>query len=278
MNSFLFYVNITFLFLINYILLVRAIEYNNEFNLINQKERRVKRDLDFDRKRFKIYRALEFGDEEDEYEESDNNDKESEINEYEDEIVTTEITTRKSIKQQESIDKKLEIDDKTTELDEYDYEIVEEKKYNETSSDENDMNYDDDIDDEDYADNTCSIDEFIDSLAKYLPSDYEEGKRKYKQHYRQKKKNEMSKETSHINETIIKIKRLYEYGSNLSSLLQPNIKRYMAKVMEYVYDIDIQPECVASLIKISQGIQNGDLWAIQCKNFKQFNNCLRFMC
>ena len=72
--------------------------------------------------------------------------------------------------------------------------------------------------------------------------------------------------TDHINETIAIFARLYQYSQNISSKIGPTMKRITPRIMEMIYSIDLSPECMASLVRIGGAINDGNLWALKCKN------------
>lgn len=119
-----------------------------------------------------------------------------------------------------------------------------------STNDEYEYNSDDDDDD----DEMCSIDQVLDGLHQYLPDDYEEGK-----------KLPIKKRVDHINETIAIFKRLSVWGESLSARMKPISKRIMSRMSELLYLINLPPECMASLARIGDALQDGQLWAAKCK-------------
>jgi hypothetical protein len=129
-----------------------------------------------------------------------------------------------------------------------DYEI--ETELNEFNS--TDIESDDDYNNSEYE---CSIDTFIDGfLNNILPDDYEENK-----------KLEIKYSTKHFNETIAIVKRLHKYSQNVSEKMQPILKRLMPRITDLLLMIDLPPDCMASLVRIGQSVQNGEQWAFKCK-------------
>jgi hypothetical protein len=125
---------------------------------------------------------------------------------------------------------------------------------NNTSINEDEGEEEEDAGD-DYDEETCSIDTFIDEISgKILPDDYEEGKQL-----------EIKFGTESLNETIAIILRLYHYTQNVSEKLQPYVKRIVPRFAELLPLIDLPSDCLASLATISDAIQDGQQWAFKCK-------------
>jgi hypothetical protein len=119
---------------------------------------------------------------------------------------------------------------------------------NESNGSENDDDYDDNS-------NVCSTDIFIDQLSEIiLPKDYEENKNL-----------DFNARVKHLNETIATFKRLHQYSQNVSEKLKPIIKRVMPRISQILLMIDLPPDCMASLTRISQSAQDREQWALKCK-------------
>jgi hypothetical protein len=43
------------------------------------------------------------------------------------------------------------------------------------------------------------------------------------------------------------------------------MNRIMPQLMDFVYGIDLHPECLGSFIRVASAAQNGELWALKCK-------------
>jgi len=109
--------------------------------------------------------------------------------------------------------------------------------------------------DYDDSENECSVDTLIDDFVEIiLPEDYEENKQK-----------QIKYNVSHLNETIAIMKRLHQYSQNVSEKMKPIMKRVMPRISEILLLIDLPHNCMASLARIGQSAQDGQLWALKCK-------------
>jgi len=111
---------------------------------------------------------------------------------------------------------------------------------------------------EDYDDyetsDVCTIDIVIDYLSEsLLPGDYEETK-KLKPKYK----------VDHFNETVGIIKRLDQYSKNVSQIMEPIMKRLTTRMTDLLLMLDLPPDCMASLARIGQSVQDGEMWGLRC--------------
>jgi len=128
--------------------------------------------------------------------------------------------------------------------------------YDEYESDQDDQEKDYEKEEEETPKESCSINSFLDSneLSLLLPDDYEEGKNV-----------EPKKSVKHLNETMAIFSRMVDIKKNASAKLEPKMKRIMPQLMDFVYGIDLHPECLGSFIRVASAAQNGELWALKCE-------------
>jgi len=103
----------------------------------------------------------------------------------------------------------------------------------------------------------CSVDLLIDKVSEnILPEDYEEVSNF-----------STDSKPKHLNQTIAIIKRLHQYSQNVSKKIEPIIKRIMPRMSEILLSIDLPSDCMASLTRIGQSAQDGQIWAMKCRFF-----------
>lgn len=66
-----------------------------------------------------------------------------------------------------------------------------------------------------------------------------------------------------INDTV---KILEKLQNGFQNFVEPLAKKLTPKVGELVYDIELSPECMASLLNIGRAIQANEPWAMRCKS------------
>ncbi|XP_054163730.1 uncharacterized protein LOC128961509 [Oppia nitens] len=99
------------------------------------------------------------------------------------------------------------------------------------------------------AEDLCEIDEIIDKL---LPDDYQ-----------QSKQTNISSRVDHINQTFAQFDRIMKLVSNYSTNLSPIFQKLMARFSTIIYEISLEPLCMASLVTIAEAINNRHLWALK---------------
>ncbi|XP_054166941.1 uncharacterized protein LOC128964377, partial [Oppia nitens] len=100
--------------------------------------------------------------------------------------------------------------------------------------------------------NGCSADDMLDFfIDKLTPDDYEEGKQNIKHRI------------GSLNEAIEAIYRLQIYGNNVSEKLSEFNKRMNSRVAEVLMEMDLEDQCMQSLTRIMNGVNDGDFWALK---------------
>ena len=77
--------------------------------------------------------------------------------------------------------------------------------------------------------------------------------------------NQHQNQANSINETINNLISLFEMSSKVTSRLIPFRNRLAAMFMDFIYSNDISNDCLASLLKVTKGVQNHQFWAMKCK-------------
>ena len=117
------------------------------------------------------------------------------------------------------------------------------------ATNETDYDFDDDNNDQ-----RCSADAIIEQFNSIiLPDDYEEGKHNIKNRIES------------FNESLLASIRLEQYSHNVSEKMSELNKRIVNRLSEAMMTLDLPPECMTSLVRIMNGVNNGDLWALKCK-------------
>ena len=121
------------------------------------------------------------------------------------------------------------------------------------------LDIDEDKDDkDDNDDERCSADAIIEQFNwMILPDDYEEGKNNVKDRFES------------FNQTIEVIARLNQYNKNVSQKMSEFHKRISNRLSEVLMTVDLPSECMTSLIRIVNGVNNEDLWALKCKRYQE---------
>jgi hypothetical protein len=118
-----------------------------------------------------------------------------------------------------------------------------------------DVGLDQDIDGE----NDCTAEQFLNNLnfTNLLPDDYESLRNE-----------KISRNVLHINQTYEKYKRLESYVQKLSRNedLSKIFNLVYSRAYEMVYELDLQPECLSSLLKIATAMRENKFWALKCIN------------
>ncbi|XP_054166937.1 uncharacterized protein LOC128964372 [Oppia nitens] len=83
------------------------------------------------------------------------------------------------------------------------------------------------------------------------PEDYEEGKQNIKQTLKS------------FNDTVNAFNRLQQYRQNVTEKTAELNKRVSNRIAELLMTIDIDQNCMNSLMRIINGMRNGDLWALK---------------
>jgi hypothetical protein len=133
-------------------------------------------------------------------------------------------------------------------MNESDYNMNEESEYF-------DIGLDEDIDEE----NDCTAEQFLNNLnfTNLLPDDYESLRNE-----------KISRNVLHVNQTYEKYKRLESYVQKLSrnQELSKIFNLIYSRAYEMVYELDLQPECLSSLLRIVTAIREKKFWALKCIN------------
>lgn len=123
------------------------------------------------------------------------------------------------------------------------YDKINEPKYNEEEEE-----YDDCAN---HADDSNSIDSLINKL---MPDDLEEGQRL-----------NVSENVDNMNQTIAIINRLTDYIEKTMNGFKSISQQLKMRFSELLLSTDLPHECLAALIRINNGINEGQLWALKCK-------------
>ena len=106
----------------------------------------------------------------------------------------------------------------------------------------------------------CSIEDVLNKFLEIItPDDFD-----------QANMNDMYTRVKNFNQTIEKFVRLEKWSTNIRARLEPTAKRIMSRVIENVIVLDLNEECLKSLVRIGNGISNQEKWAIQCELVKDF--------
>ena len=101
----------------------------------------------------------------------------------------------------------------------------------------------------------CSIEDVLNKFIEIItPDDFD-----------QVNMNDMNRKVKHWNETIKKVERNQVWTMNIKDRLEPTAKRIMARVIENIIVLDLNEECLKSLVRIGNDISNQEQWAIQCE-------------
>jgi hypothetical protein len=130
---------------------------------------------------------------------------------------------------------------------------------NNTEYDESVIDYsDEDLNSEE---NICSIDQFVNDLnvTSLLPDDYKPVTND----------EELSGIVPHINQTIERIDRIVNWTQKLynNNEIVRAMKLIGSRISETLFESDLPPKCLASILKVMDGIRNGKLWAIKCEYY-----------
>jgi hypothetical protein len=92
--------------------------------------------------------------------------------------------------------------------------------------------------------------------------------------YKSMKNRPISRSTSHINETLAKLDRIYSWIKKLSESEDfKNIYTTIVNdVFESINESDINPDCLSSLTKIYDGVQRNEIWALKCNKIYSLKN------
>ena len=112
----------------------------------------------------------------------------------------------------------------------------------------------------------CSIEDVLNKFLEIItPDDFD-----------QANMNDMYTRVKNFNQTIEKFVRLEKWSTNIRARLEPTAKRIMSRVIENVIVLDLNEECLKSLVRIGNGISNQEPWAIQCELVKDFQLKIKF--
>jgi hypothetical protein len=70
----------------------------------------------------------------------------------------------------------------------------------------------------------------------------------------------ITRNVKHINDTFDIVLHLFSIANNL--FLDKNLFSQLAEIL---YSVELSPLCLASIIRISQAINEGNYWALKCK-------------
>lgn len=122
------------------------------------------------------------------------------------------------------------------------------KKDGEKEDNESNEDYEEDYEDEtDSVENVCTAEYFIDKI---IPKDYP---------------TEITKEVHHLNETILRLNRMYNFSSKMLENLNPFFREVASRFTDFVYESELDPECMAALFKVVAGLRQRKPWAMSCK-------------
>ena len=106
----------------------------------------------------------------------------------------------------------------------------------------------------------CSEDKIIDRFVDiFIPDDYEEGKANIKT------------SMGTLNETLEAMNRLQVFGQNISRKMSEFNKRITNRMSEALMTINLEPNCMTSLMRIMSAARNGEVWALKCKLYLDNN-------
>lgn len=117
----------------------------------------------------------------------------------------------------------------------------------ENDEDEEGDEEDDDYEDEDETDSVCTAEYFLDKI---IPKDYP---------------TEITKEVHHLNETILRLNRMYNFSSTVLDNLNPFFREMASRFSDFVYESELDSECMAALFKVMGGLRERKRWAMSCK-------------
>jgi hypothetical protein len=110
---------------------------------------------------------------------------------------------------------------------------------------ENSNNYSDYDYDQNLSDSNKCLSDFVNKLNSFR----EEGLNKT-----------VTRNVKHINDTFDIVSHLFSIANNL--FLDKNLFSQLAEIL---YSVELSPLCLASIIRISQAINEGNYWALKCK-------------
>lgn len=116
-------------------------------------------------------------------------------------------------------------------------------------------NFDNELDDD------CQIDQIIDDI---FPSDYQVDR-----HFDFQK----AVWTENIDETFNIAHRLIDLGRNFSRRFSPLLQRMSRQFSFLAYELQLSPQCMASLVKIGQAMNKNELWSFKCTIYSTFTFC-----
>ncbi len=115
------------------------------------------------------------------------------------------------------------------------------------------------LDQDIHEENDCTAEQFLNNLnfTNFLPDDYESLRNE-----------KISRNVLHINQTYQKFKRLENYVQKLSRNedLSKIFNLIHSRAYEMVYELDLQPECLSSLLRIATAMREKKIWALKCIN------------
>lgn len=114
----------------------------------------------------------------------------------------------------------------------------------EEEEEEDDEDDEDDYEDETLANNVCTAQYFLDKI---IPEDYP---------------TEISKEVKHINETIERINRMYNFSNQIVTKLNPFFREMASRVTDFLYEAQLNPPCLGSLFRIIKNMNDRKPWAL----------------
>jgi hypothetical protein len=140
---------------------------------------------------------------------------------------------------------------------------------NNTDYDESLIDYSDE--DSNSEENICSIDQFVSdfNVTSLLPDDYKPVINDC----------EFRGVVPHINQTIERIDRLVKWAQksyNNNEIVRA-MKLIVSRISETLYESDLSPDCLASILQVIDGIRNGKLWAIKCEYYFYSKNYVIFL-
>ena len=101
----------------------------------------------------------------------------------------------------------------------------------------------------------CSIEDVLNKFLEIITQD----------DYDQVNMNDMHTRVKHWNETLKKFERLEKWSTNIRSRLEPTAKRIISRVIENLIVLDLNEDCLKSMVRIGTGISERKTWAMNCE-------------
>lgn len=155
-------------------------------------------------------------------------------------VVTSELNLDDDEDEDEDMDKELTTSKITSTVN-----SIRSQKPKDFDDDDDDYEEDDDGDDDS---SSCSAQFFLEKL---IPEDYPTA---------------ISKDVSHINETIQRLNKMHAYSTQLRDNWTPFIRELGSHLSDSLYEAQLETNCMVSLYKIISAVQNDQkAWALSCK-------------